>query len=280
MRIRNILVYVDHGGSNDQRLDSALAIAKAHDATVTGVAVNALQNPSMLSRFGVSGVDEALERARAEALSAIESFGKRAAATGVNAETSIIYCTEGKAADKLARLARVHDLSILRQANPDHDHAATIAELSEQVLLSSGRPVIYIPYVGANHIPFRKALIAWDGSKAATRAVHDALPLLAAMETVLILIVVDPDHLEHEKIDGTGDALARHLDAHGIASEVMHVPKAGISTSSVILNEVSNTGPDLLIMGAYGTPRLREVILGGVTRTVLDSMTVPVFMSH
>jgi len=277
--MKNILVYLDQGVSNEERLDSALAIAKAQGAMVTGVAVNALPNASFLRKLGVSGLDEAIDKARDATQATIDTFRSRAAAAGIETETNIITCSDGKAAEKLSRLARVHDLSILRQANPDHEDAASVAELSEQVLLSSGRPVIYIPYIGAHNIPFRKGVIAWDGSKAATRAVHDALPLLHQMDAVLIL-VVEPDGIEHYQATDPGSGLSRHLKAHGVDTTVVRVPKGDVTISNVILNELSNTGADLLIMGAYGTPRLREVILGGVTRSLLDGMTVPVFMSH
>ena len=122
-------------------------------------------------------------------------------------------------------------------------------------------------------------MIAWDGSRASTRAVHDSLPLLETMKEAVIL-VVDPENIEHYQKTKPGEGMSRHLDAHGVSNTVMRVPKGDISTSSVIMNELSNSGADVLVMGAYGTPKLREVILGGVTRTVLESMTVPVFMSH
>ena len=279
MRFKNILVYLDQGESNEERIQSALAIAKGQDATLTGVAVNALPHSSLLQRLGVSGSDEVIEKARAAARSTIENFRKLAETAGIGAETTIIECAEGKAPEKLSRLARIHDLSILRQANPDRDHASFIAELSEEVMFSSGRPVIFMPYIGAHEIPFAKGLIAWDGSKAATRAVHDSLPLLETMKEAVIL-VVDPENIEHYQKTKPGEGLSHHLEAHGISNSVMRVPKGDISTSSVIMNELSNSRADVLIMGAYGTPKLREVILGGVTRTVLESMTVPVFMSH
>lgn len=279
MQYKNILVYLDQGDSNKERVESAFAIAKLHEATLTGVAVNALLNSSILQRLGVSGSDEMVEAARAEAVATVATFEEQAQAAGIPAETVVIECNEAEAPEKLSRLARVHDLSILRQGNPDHENAKFVAALSEEVMLSSGRPIVFMPYVGAHEIPFSKGLIAWDGGKASTRAVHDALPLLAAMEEVIIL-VVESDKIERAPQSEPGERLSAHLTAHGINSRVLRVPKGEISTSSVILNELANTGADLLIMGGYGTPKLREVILGGVTRTVLESMTVPVLMSH
>lgn len=279
MQFKNILVYLDRGASNLERVNSALAIAKAHNAQLTGVVVNALPASSILQRLGV-GKDEAiLEQARVNAQTIVERFLMQAENQEVEVDTRIIECLEGKAPEKLARMARIYDLSIMRQANPDKDNSAFITELSEEVMFSSGRPVFFMPYIGAHAIPCRKGLIAWDGSKAATRAVHDALPLLEMMEKVIIL-VVDPNNIEHYADSKPGDELSRHLTAHGINNRVSRVPKGDTSTSTVILNELSDTGADMLVMGGYGTPRLREVMLGGVTRTLFECMTVPVLMSH
>jgi nucleotide-binding universal stress UspA family protein len=279
MAYKTILVYLDQGRTNEVRVDSALAMARLYGAALTGVVVTALPNIGSLKRLGVSGSDAMLDKAREAAEATAAAFLERCKAAGVEAESSVIECSESQAPARLSRLARVHDISIVRQSNPDHDNAALVAALSEEVMLSSGRPVIFMPYIGAHDIPFAKGLIAWDGSRAATRAVHDALPLLEKMDDVIIMVI------ESEKFDRSphaepGERLVRHLKAHGVDSKVMRVSKGEISTSSVILNEISNTGADLLVMGGYGTPKLREIILGGVTKTVLGSMTVPVLMSH
>lgn len=279
MQYKNILVYLDRGQSNIERVNSALAIAKAHDATLTGVVVNALPASSVLQRLGISKDEALLEQARVNAQTIVERFLMQAEEAGIEVDTRVIECVEGKAPEKLARMARVYDLAIMRQANPDKDNTAFINELSEEVMFSSGRPVFYMPYIGAHSIPCRTGLIAWDGSKASTRAVHDALPLLEMMESVTIL-VVDPENVEYYGDSKPGEEISRHLNAHGIKNTVSRVPKGDASTSTVILNELSNTGADILIMGGYGTPKLREVMWGGVTRTLFECMTVPVFMSH
>lgn len=279
MQFKNILVYLDRGASNVERVNSALAIAKAHNAHLTGVVVNALPASSILQKLGLSKGEAIMEQARVNAQTIVERFLMQAEKEGVEVDTRIIECLEGKAPEKLARMARIFDMSIMRQANPDKDNASFITELSEEVMFSSGRPVFFMPYIGAHAIPCRKGLIAWDGSKAATRAVHDALPLLEMMDKVIIL-VVDPQNIEHYAETKPGDELSRHLTAHGIKNSVSRIPKGDASTSTVILNELSNTGADILVMGGYGTPKLREVMLGGVTRTLFECMTVPVFMSH
>jgi nucleotide-binding universal stress UspA family protein len=279
MQYKNILVYLDQGASNDERVNSAIAIAVAHDAQLTGVVVNALPASSLLRKLGIGKGDALMEQARVDAQVTIERFEQQTDKAGIQADTRVIECVEGRAPEKLARMARIFDLSIMRQANPDKSNASFISELSEEVMFSSGRPVFFMPYIGAHHIPCRKGLIAWDGSKAATRAIHDALPLLEMMDKVIILIV-DADSIEYYGDARPGEALSRHLSAHGVNNEISRIPKGDASTSTVILNELSNTGADILVMGGYGTPKLREIMLGGVTRTLIECMTVPVFMSH
>ena len=279
MHYKNLLVYLDQGASNKERVNTAIAIAKVHEAHLTGVVVNALPASSILQKLGFGTGEALMEQQRVDAEEIIEHFKQMTAQEGVQADTRIIECVEGRAAEKLARMARIFDLSIMRQANPDKPNASFISELSEEVMLSSGRPVFFIPYVGAHNIPCRRGLIAWDGSKAAARAVHDALPLLKMMEKVIILIV-DADKIEHYADSQPGEELSRHLSLHGVNNEIRRLAKAEVSTSTIILNELSDSGADILIMGGYGTPKLREIMLGGVTRTLFECMTVPVFMSH
>jgi nucleotide-binding universal stress UspA family protein len=279
MQYKNILVYLDQGASNKERINTAIALAIAQNAKLTGVVVNALPNSSILSRLGIGKGDALMEQARVNAQVVIERFEQQSDTAGVEADACVIECLEGKAPEKLARMARIFDLSIMRQANPDKPNAAFIAELSEEVMFSSGRPVFFMPYIGAHNIPCKRGLIAWDGSKAATRAIHDALPILEMMEQVTILIV-DAHKIEHYTELKPGEALSLHLSEHGVNNVVSRVPKGEASTSTIILNEISDTGADVLVMGGYGTPKLREIMLGGVTRTLFECMTVPVFMSH
>ena len=279
MEYKSLLVYLDQGASNKERINTAIAIAKVHEAQLTGVVVNALPASSILQKLGFGKGEALMEQQRIEAEEITEHFKQVAEQEGVQADTRIIECVEGRAAEKLARMARIFDLSIMRQANPDKANASFISELSEEVMLSSGRPVFFIPYVGAHNIPCRRGLIAWDGSKAATRAIHDALPLLKMMKKVIILIV-DADKIEHYADSKPGEELSRHLRIHGVNNEIRRLAKAEVSTSTIILNELSDSGADILIMGGYGTPKLREIMLGGVTRTMFECMTVPVFMSH
>lgn len=279
MQYKDILVYLDQGDSNAARIKAAIDMAVTFGGRLTGVVVNPLPTRNMSQRLGFDQGGELLRNLREEADAVLKEFESVTAEQNVEFTTRIIECREAEAPVKLARLARNFDINILRQANPDRPNAEFVTELSEEVLFSSGRPVFFMPYIGAHAIPCRKGVIAWNGSAAATRAVHDAMPLLERMEEVTILIV-DPDDMQDDTDAQPGEDLSIHLSGHEINNRIARGYGGDSPTTSVILNHVFETDADILIMGGYGTPKLREVILGGVTRSVLESMTVPVVMSH
>lgn len=279
MKYKDVLVYLDDGDSNPERIRTALAIATAHGARLTGVVVNAAPPLNVLMRLGISGGNELIEKSRETAEKIAADFAASAKAAGIEHRTRIVETKEARVPHQVASLARNFDLSIMRQANPDRANARLVLEVAEQVLFSSGRPVFFMPYIGAHNIPCRRAMVAWDASPAATRALHDSLPMMEHMDEVIILVI---DEDRQERIGGVrpGEEISAHLQAHGIDNRVHRVLSGGATTSTIILNELFDLGVDLLVMGGYGTPKLREVVLGGVTRTLLETMTVPVFMSH
>ena len=254
-------------------------MAKDHGARLTGVVLLALPGPDVLSRLGLAQETDAVDKMRYEARKLVQRFVDSATAAGIEHKAETIESREGKAAEKLAKFARSFDISIMRQANPDRPAARLINAIGEEVLFSSGRPVFFMPYIGAHAIPPKSGLIAWDGSAAAARAVHDAIPLLRTMQDVKILIV-DADKMDSDTGTEPGEEISAHLSEHGIQNQVVRVLSGGAETSTIIQNEIADGNADILIMGGYGTPKLREIILGGVTRTLLNSMTVPVVMSH
>ncbi len=279
MQYKNILVYLDQGASNDERINTAVALTKHHGAQLTGVVIHAVPTSRMMQKLGMASSDAVLLKNRREAAASVDAFKQRMQDEDITFDSHVMEGRESKIPEIFARFVRNYDLCIMRQANPDKPNADFIAELSECVLFSSGRPVMYIPYIGAHKIPCRQGMIAWDGSAAATRAVHDAIPLMTQMEEVIIL-VVDADRMVKNTDALPGDALSQHLTAHGIPNRVSRVVSGESSTSTIVLNEVSDNGIDLLVMGGYGTAKLREMMLGGVTRSLFETMTVPIFMSH
>jgi nucleotide-binding universal stress UspA family protein len=135
--------------------------------------------------------------------------------------------------------------------------------------------VLVVPYIGAPQFKVDRALIAWDGSASAARAVHAALPLLRLAKQVEVLMLTSG-----EPADGAGVGLARYLARHNLRTELRHTTRGGIGVADALLNFVSDNAHDWVVMGAYGHSRLRQAVFGGTTRNVLAEMTVPVLMTH
>jgi nucleotide-binding universal stress UspA family protein len=149
----------------------------------------------------------------------------------------------------------------------------------EQALFSSGRPVLVVPHSGRFEAVGRTVLIGWNASREAARAANDALPLIAGAESATVL-VVNPSEAPGGDGAEPGAAIALHLARHGLRATAEHVVAPQVDDGEMLLNQAADLGADLLVVGAYGHSRLRELVLGGVTRTLLRQMTIPVMMSH
>jgi nucleotide-binding universal stress UspA family protein len=177
-------------------------------------------------------------------------------------------------AEELSSLARCFDATIVQQPDPEHEETSAIIEA---ILFGSGRPVIIVPFIQARP-EIRTVVIAWDGEPQAARAVGDALPLLRLAGRVHV-VTVDDDENEGERRRVSRERLVRHLGRHGIATEPRRLIGEG-DVPALLLSHVADAGADLLVMGGYGHARWREMVLGGTTCAILQSMTVPVLMAH
>lgn len=275
MSYRDFLVYLDDGDSNAARMQTVLEMAARYSARVTGVTPAALlprgvivKDSQVLASLSLEAAEERLRR-----------FAEAASTHKVETAGHVVRGHDGEAAKKLAQYARNFDLVVLRQANPNSRNHGMVQEIAEQVLLLSGRPVFFMPYIGAHRIPCRKTMIAYDGSPSATRAVHDVLPVLRDAEEVMILVV----RSEGQKVargEVLADGLQEHLRRHGVNASLKRTFAGTFEVATVIQNEIADNDIDLLVMGGYGTPSLKQKIFGGITRTLLSSMIVPVIMSH
>jgi nucleotide-binding universal stress UspA family protein len=182
---------------------------------------------------------------------------------------------EGTTPEILALHGRYADLLVLGQDDPESDNAG----LLETVLFDSGRPVLAIPFAGNFNSIGKRVLVGWNASREASRALHDALPLIAKADTTTVFLA-NPKRGLGAHGEEPGADIARHLARHGLMVEVAKAVADDVSDSALLLNHASDMGADLLVMGAYGHSRLREFILGGVTRSLLREMTIPVLLSH
>ena len=185
----------------------------------------------------------------------------------------------GLYAETVALQARYADLAILGQRNPTDTSLAAVSDVVGTTLLSSGRPVLVLPYLGDFSAVGRNILAGWKSTREAARAINDAMPLLQRADTVTVL-AINPEH----GIGGDGDVpasdIALHLARHGVKASAAHTVAKEIPEGDALLNYASDNGADLIVAGGYGHSRMRELMFGGVTRTLLTSMTVPVFLSH
>jgi nucleotide-binding universal stress UspA family protein len=278
MKLCDILVHVDQSPRAQMRLDIAAELARQHGAHLTALQVIDVAMPVMALGDGGGGavIAELLEQMRQSALVAgvklKVAFEAALARDGIMGEWRQV---EGTAREILALHGRYADLLVLGQDDPESDSDG----LLEAVVFDSGRPVLAIPFAGSFKTIGKRVLVGWNASREASRALHDALPLIAKAETVT-LFLANPKR----GLDGHGEEpgadLARHIVRHGLKVEVAKVIADDVPDSALLLNHASDMGADLLVMGAYGHSRLREFILGGMTRSLLREMTVPVLLSH
>jgi nucleotide-binding universal stress UspA family protein len=171
-------------------------------------------------------------------------------------------------------MARLYDLSIVMQ--PDPDRTTSDNMVPTEMLFQAGGPVLFIPYTHKGPLKPRHVGIAWDGSRLAGRALRDAEPFVTRAEAVTIISVNEPDTPAETSVAN----LMNHLARRGVKPVVERLSADPADVQPTILSVAADCGIDLIVMGGYGHSRLHERILGGVTRGMLQSMTVPTLMSH
>ena len=275
MGFKDLLVLVDNDPACGSRIEIARRLAEAHDAHLTGLHVMPHPVPVYTEVPMPPSFDTAQRRELEEAAGrAAALFQDRTRGSAARMEWRV---AEGHPLEVVTVHARYADLVVLGQGRDLGEASADLAGLPADLVLAVGRPVLVVPRYGAFPTVGAEVLVAWDASREATRAVHDALPLLRRARKVTVLSI-DPEDTGDPRIAG-GD-VALHLARHGVAVQTATVAGADIAVGDLILSYGADHGIDLIVMGAYGHTRLRELILGGVTRRLLQSMTVPVFMSH
>lgn len=276
MNYKTILVQMGDDERSEFRLRVAIDLARIFEAHLIGLhLVPPMPGPQAVLGLG-SGNPIGVRRQRMadEARRAGARFKKvtaRSAATSV--EWRSVPFDPVKA---LALQSRYVDLVVLGQPARDDDSGLDL-DLVGECLLSISRPTLLVPFVGRFESLGRRPIIAWNASPEATRAVTDALPFLQRAERVHVM-AFNAGGRGHGELPGADVGL--WLTRHGVPVEVSEERAEEINVGELLLSRVSDLNCDLVVMGAYGRSRLRELLLGGVTQTVLESMTVPVLMSH
>ncbi len=274
--IRDIVVNLPLRAERDRTTAFAASMAGFFNAHLTGIAF--VYDPVVACvEFGAGEarfIEEQGAEAKKNAQAAIDRLAFEVRREGVPCTSHHIRASIADAPDQFAEIARGFDISVVAQ------NESTISSLddliAEAALFQAGRPVVMVPYVHTAAFKADRIAIFWDGGAPATRAINDALPFLNRARHVDLVSFAGERELRQEL---AGAKMAEHLARHGVAAVVKRV-QTGSDVASAMLNYVADTGPDLVVMGGYGHSRLREFILGGATRGIMQSMTVPALMSH
>ena len=277
MSYKTILVHCDAGRGTAVRLKVAFDLGQRFDAHVIGLHVRqAFQAPA----FTDAGPPmDSLYRTYDAAVKADEAiataaFREAVGSKGVSSEWRV---ADGYVDEIVRAEARTADLAIVGQTESDPLPTATPADLAEDVAMAGECPVLIVPYIGVARPPGTTVMLCWNASREAKRAASGALPLLKTADKVIVLII-DP------KTGAGGDApgvdVASWLARHGVKVTVQRDTAADSDVGGVILSRAADHDVDLIVMGIYGHSRMRELVLGGASRTLLASMTAPLLVAH
>ncbi len=278
MGLNDIVVYVDSAEVTKARVGFAVALAKERGAHLIGVAFapTALL-PLYGADVGFADMSEVMESVKAQGAKALQAFEACAKAEGVSAEARLMQGMSEEFPHDFAHAARHADLAILGQPR-DGDPLIGQYALVERCLFASGRPVIIVPAVPDKPALDGTIVAAWDGSAEAARAINDALTFLKPAARVVLVVGVAGGQ-DDEQAPQT-DGMMAHLQRHGVTAEALRVKIGEGDVGRLLLSTAKSLGADLMVMGAFHHSRWREFILGGVTLTVLEQATIPLFMAH
>lgn len=274
--IKDLLVHLTPAEKRDPGADFARSVATAFDASVTGVAFayEPIIPPSVFGAIPAELVAAQKEESIRAAEEATRRFEAQVRHDGLRGGVRILDASVSASGDVFGRYARLFDLSVVTQPEPDILGAEEL--VVEGVLFESGRPTLVVPYAQAKPLSLERVLIAWDGSRPAARAAGDALPFLLKAKSIEVVMVAG-DRTKEGVLPGA--EFGQHLARHGLTVEVKRLTNAG-GIGETLLSHAADIGADFLVMGGYGHSRLREFILGGATRGIIESMTIPTLMSH
>jgi len=275
--IKDIVVNLQPGEDSSPAGDYAVSLASMFEAHIAGVAFvyDAIIPVTGAGYIPQEVIDVQRRDNEAAAKEAVRRFNAAVTRTGASAEPLLLDSELADAGRRFSRLARYFDLAIVGQPKPEASQVESL--IAESTLFEAGRPVIMVPYVQKTPVKLDQVMVCWDGGASAARAVGDAMPLLKRARNIELVIVAS-DRAKPTEIDGAD--IGRHLARHGLKVAVERIPGGDIDVGEALLSRAADFDADFMVMGGYGHSRLREFVLGGATRSILRSMTVPVLMSH
>ncbi len=274
---KDILVRLDEGASRSVATDYAVSLARRFGAHVAGLAFayEPITPGTLMSGMPATLYEQSRLECEKKAKAAIANFEGAAQGASVTYSSHMVQAPVGDAFASAAVIARKFDLVVVRQeSDNDYGHQEGCIEA---ILFGSGRPLIVVPYIQKDEFKVDRVLVCWDGSQHAARAIGDALPLLRQAKQIEVITVAAADK-EGNNVPGADVGI--HLARHGLKVSVQEIVAPDIDIADAILSHAADMSADFIVMGGYGHSRLREFVLGGVTQTILATMTVPVFLSH
>jgi len=274
--IKDISVSLRMGEQDSPAEKYAISMAAALKAHVAGIAF-AYDPVEMMAQWGymAAAVGEQWPDYKEQAAATLDRFSEAAGRAAISFERIMAPVDLANAGDRFGGIARRFDLSIVAQ--PEAEKAAVEKMIVSGAIFDSGRPVVVVPYIQTAPFKLDRVMICWDNSRPAARAIADAMPVLGLARSTEVVTVVE-GALNEDEPDRAD--IGQHLTRHGLSVNINRIVREKIDVASALLSHAADSGADLIVMGAYGHSRLREFILGGVTQSMLRSMTVPVLMSH
>jgi nucleotide-binding universal stress UspA family protein len=284
--LRDLVVLLDGSPRDAAKLTVAVALARRNNAHLTGFCALELLLPKDMS-FALGGYPDLW--ALPEFARQVEDQGM-AKATVIETNFRDVLRREGMNGDwqfetgpvipAVTSRAQAADLLVVGQVDPENPLPPVARTLVQDVLMTSGRPLLIVPYAGQFETIGTNTLVGWTHTRESARAVHDALAVIQPGTKVTVLAVESAGSVSDTASLPTAD-IAEHLARHGLeVAGARTVLSGGLSVADALLDHASDMGADLLVIGGYGHSRTREMIMGGVTRGLLQHMTVPVLMSH
>ena len=256
-------------------IDCAASVAALFEAHLDGIAcVYQALNPMIASEAAAVVLAAEYETGVEQASQVLDQFEIVTRKLGIPHDAKSTFDVSYAATRTLTQMSRLYDLNIVAQ--PDRSNPSQTDFLSEAVLFGSGRPMLMIPYITHAPIKTDRVLICWDGGVPATRAVHDAMPFLRKAKTIDIVTVNEKE----DASEASSAAMIAHLARRDLAATPYRITADTPNIHNAILSLAADNNSDLLVMGGYGHSRLREFILGGTTRGMFESLTVPALISH
>lgn len=280
MSYKTILVHCDGDKSAVQRVAVAIDMARRFGGHLVGLQVQPPFTPPLFAEtaFAMEPLLDAYQQAaKAAREAATRTFAGAVASKGLSSEWRTV---DGPVDEQVIAASRCADLVVLGQADPENATAMSApADLAETVAMGSGRPILTVPFVGAPARVGGTVLLCWNASRESAQAATAALPILQ-QATKVVVLVVDGRAADGERAPRPGADAVAWLGRHGIQAALQQDVSADGDVGAAILSRAADYSADLIVMGLYGHSRAREFILGGASRTLLRSMTVPVLMAH